>query len=77
MKFFAEIVDKYGIALSSCLYPSQIETLHNALEYWRVNEELPYIDDSFTRLAFLMVVSDLLYHERKEQRHRERSGEKV
>ena len=61
----SQTIEKYSLALGCCLYPSQVEALHNALEYWRTNKKMPVLEDAFTKLAFLMIISDLMYQERK------------
>lgn len=67
---FAQIISKYSLAVGGVLHPSQVEHLHNALDYWQEYEKLPNIDDVVVRLAFLMIVSDLLYQEREERNKR-------
>lgn len=62
---FAETVDKYGLALCGILYPSQMDQLRKELEYFRKYHQIRNIEDSFTRLAFMMIVSDLLWQERQ------------
>jgi hypothetical protein len=58
---FAQIISKYSLAIGGVLHPSQVEHLHNALDYWKENEDIPRIDDVVVRLAFLMIVSDFIY----------------
>lgn len=65
LESFAETVDKYGIALCGILYPSQMEQLRKELEYFKKYRQIRNIEDSFTRLAFMMIVSDLLWQERQ------------
>lgn len=65
-ELFAKTISKYSLAIGCCLYPSQVELLHDALKYYRDNNKLPEIDDAFTRLAFLMIVSDLIYQEKEK-----------
>lgn len=65
-ELFAKIVSKYSLAIGCCLYPSQVNCLIESLCYWREHEEMPEIEDAFTRLAFLMIISDLLYEEREK-----------
>lgn len=62
---FAGTVDKYGVALCGILYPSQMEQLRKELEYFKKYRQIRNIEDSFTRLAFMMIVSDLLWQERQ------------
>ena len=65
-ELFAQIISKYSLAIGCCLYPSQVALLKDALAYWREYEEVPEIEDAFTRLAFLMIVSDLIYQEQEK-----------
>lgn len=57
--------DKYGAALAT-LYPSQLIALQYALEMYATTGKMAQIPDSFTRLAFMMIVCDLRSQERKE-----------
>lgn len=54
--------EKYGAALAA-LYPSQIETLIDALEAYTATGKIPKIQDSFTRLACMMIICDLRHQE--------------
>ena len=65
-ELFAQIVAKYSLAIGGCLYPSQVELLKDALKWYRDNNEMPEIEDAFTRLAFLMIVSDLIYQKNEK-----------
>ncbi len=63
---FAQTIAKYSLAIGGCLYPSQVELLKDALKWYRDKGELPKVEDAFTRLAFLMIVSDLIYQEKEK-----------
>ena len=63
---YFKVFEKYGAAMAS-LYPSQIETLINALEEYRATGNLPKMQDSFTRLACMMIICDLRYQEGREK----------
>lgn len=65
-ELFAQTIAKYSLAIGGCLYPSQVELLKDALKWYRDNNEIPEIEDAFTRLAFLMIVSDLIYQENEK-----------
>ena len=69
-ELLAQTIAKYSLAIGCCLYPSQVELLKDALAWYREKNEIPEIEDAFTRLAFLMIVSDLIYQES------EKGGEK-
>lgn len=58
--------EKYGAALAA-LYPSQIETLIEALEEYKATGKLPKMQDSFTRLACMMIICDVRYQEGREK----------
>ena len=58
--------EKYGAALAA-LYPSQIERLIEALEEYTATGKLPKMQDSFTRLACMMIICDLRYQEGREK----------
>lgn len=60
---WARVLEKYGVALSM-LYPSQSESLQEYYCYFLNYGKTPRIDDSFLRLAFLMIVADRLHEER-------------
>lgn len=62
---YFKVFEKYGAALSA-LYPSQIETLIEALEDYTETGKLPKMQDSFTRLACMMIICDLRYEEGRE-----------
>ena len=62
---YTKTIDKYGFALCGTLYPSQMEQLQKALAFYRKTERITKIEDTFTNLAFLMIVSDLIWQERK------------
>lgn len=64
----AQIISKYSLAIGGILHPSQVENLHNALDYWQKFEATPRIDDAFVKLAFMMIVSDFIYQEREERK---------
>ena len=66
------ILNKYNFAISGCLYPSQVEILHKALIVWIKEKELIDIEDSFTNLAFRMIVCDLIHQERTKNAEREK-----
>lgn len=61
---FFKAYDKYGIALSM-LYPSQIQSLQEALAEFAETGEIQQIEDSFTRLAFMMILCDLRHARRQ------------
>lgn len=58
--------EKYGAALAM-LYPSQVTALQDALEIFSEVGKIPRIEDCFVKLAFMMIVCDLRYQERKER----------
>lgn len=58
--------EKYGAALAT-LYPSQIETLIESLEEYKETGKIPKIQDSFTKLACMMIICDLRYKEGSEK----------
>lgn len=66
-----DILNKYNFAISGCLYPSQVETLYEALIVWINEKEMIEIYDSFTNLAFRMIVCDLIHQERTKNAERE------
>lgn len=57
---FYQTIQKYGLAISQNLHPSQTSKLKQALNLYEEGEEV-YIADSYVRLAFEMIVSDYLY----------------
>ena len=63
---FSRIFAKYGLALCS-LHPSQIKELQDSLSYYRKTMKIPDIGDSFTRLAFMMIVADLIWQEEQQK----------
>ena len=65
-EFFAQVIAKYSLAISGCLYPSQVELLKDALKWYRDKNEIPQIEDAFTRLAFMMIVSDMIYQKNEK-----------
>ena len=50
--------DKYAPALST-LWPSQLQTLQEALDDYAETGKLRRMDDGFTRFALLMILCDL------------------
>ncbi len=64
---FSMTIEKYGIALCGTLYPSQIEQLQRALVGYQKNGRIQKIDDSFTYLAFKMIVADLIWQEKQRK----------
>ena len=64
---FAATISKYSLAIGCMLHPSQVDALQYALDYWREYEKLPNIDDAFVKLAFLMIISDLIYQEKERK----------
>lgn len=60
---WALMLEKYSLALS-LLYPSQMEELQESYIYFLKYGKLPRVDDSFLKLAFMMIVSDRLWKER-------------
>lgn len=64
---FYSTIRKYGYAISQNLHPSQTKRLKEALKSFDMGEE-PYIEDSFVRVVYDMIVSDLLYQ--KEGEHK-------
>ena len=63
---FSRTLAKYGLALCS-LHPSQMNELQDSLSYFRKTTKIPDIGDSFTRLAFMMIVSDLIWQEEQQK----------
>lgn len=64
-RLFCETIRKYGWAISQNLYPSQTKKLKEALKEFEQNENV-YIADSFVKLAFDMIVSDLMYYKERQ-----------
>ena len=64
---FTRTIEKYGIALCGILYPSQMDQLQRALSAYQKNERIPKLDDSFTNLAFRMIVADLIWQEKQKK----------
>lgn len=62
---FSKTLEKYGIALCGTLYPSQIEQLQRALEVYQKSGRIQKLEDSFTNLAFRMIVADLIWQEKQ------------
>lgn len=65
----AEVTEKYSFAICFMLYPTQTERLYSHLDYYMKYDNIPKIDDSFVRLAFMMIVSDLMWQERQERKN--------
>ncbi len=63
---YSKTLEKYGIALCGLLYPSQNETLIKALAFYKKSAQIPHIEDSFTKLAFAMIVADLIWQEKQK-----------
>lgn len=61
---FDKVQRKYGEVLDNCLYASQIELLEMAIEALEKGV-LVNIRDAFTRLAFELIVRDLMHEKRK------------
>lgn len=57
--------EKYGAALAAVLHPSQLETLRKALEQYEATGKAPEIQDSFTKLAAMMIICDIRYEREK------------
>lgn len=62
---FYKTIKKYGWAISQNLHPSQTAKLKEALKRFDQDKKV-YIEDSFVKLAFDMIVSDLMFQ--KESR---------
>lgn len=60
---FSKTIEKYGIALCGTLYPSQMDQLQQALFIYQKSGRIQKLDDSFTNLAFKMIVADLIWQE--------------
>lgn len=60
---FSKTIEKYGIALCGTLYPSQMDQLQRALFIYQKSGRIQKLDDSFTNLAFKMIVADLIWQE--------------
>lgn len=67
---YFKIFDKYGAALAANLYPTQIQVLQGALEIYADSGEIKHIEDSFTRLAFTMILCDLIFEKKKKGKKR-------
>ena len=67
-KAFANTIEKYGIALCGTLYPSQMDQLQWALSIYLKSGRIQKLDDSFTNLAFKMIVADLIWQENNGRR---------
>ncbi len=55
---YFDAFEKYGAALSA-LWPNQIEELREALNQYTETGKIRRIEDSFSRLAFNMILCDL------------------
>lgn len=66
-KAFTNTIEKYVIALCGTLYPSQIDQLQRALSIYQKSGRIQKIDDSFTNLAFMMIVADLMWQEKQRK----------
>ncbi len=64
---FSKTIEKYGIALCGTLYPSQIEQLQRVLTAYQKSGRIQKLDDSFTNLAFKMIVADLIWQEKQRK----------
>lgn len=64
-KLFYETIKKYGWAISQNLHPSQTKKLKEALRAFDQDEDV-YIADNFVKLAFDMIVSDLMYQKERQ-----------
>ena len=64
---FSKTIEKYGIALCGTLYPSQMDQLQRALAVYQKNGRIQKMDDSFTNLAFRMIVADLIWQEKQQE----------
>ena len=60
-------IEKYGIALCGTLYPSQMEQLQRALSVYQRSGRIQKLEDSFTNLAFKMIVADLIWQEKQRK----------
>ncbi len=65
---FSKTIEKYGIALCGTLYPSQMEQLQRVLAIYQKSGRIQKLDDSFTNLAFRMIVADLIWQEKQQNR---------
>ena len=65
---FSKTIEKYGIALCGTLYPSQMDQLQRALSIYQKSGRIQKLDDSFTNLAFKMIVADLIWQENNGRR---------
>lgn len=63
---FTKVIEKYSYSIGSVLYPNQVQALEGAFSYFKETEIFPEIKDPFVRLAFLMVIDDLMYTERNK-----------
>ena len=66
-KAFTSTIEKYGIALCGTLYPSQMDQLQRALSIYQKSGWIQKLDDSFTNLAFRMIVADLIWQEKQRE----------
>lgn len=64
-KLFYETIKKYGWAISQNLHPSQTKRLKESLETFE-QDGVAYIADSFVKLAFDMIVADLMFQKEKK-----------
>lgn len=71
-QLFYETIRKYGWAISQNLHPSQTKKLKEALKAFEQNEDV-YIADSFVKLAFDMIVSDLMYYKERQVKTNEQN----
>lgn len=64
---FSKTLEKYGIALFGTLYPSQMDQLQRALSIYQKSGQIQKLEDSFTNLAFMMIVADQLWQEKQRK----------
>lgn len=64
-KMFTNTIEKYGLALCGTLYPSQMDQLQRALSIYQKSGRIQKLEDSFTNLAFRMIIADLMWQEKR------------
>lgn len=64
-KIFTNTIEKYGLALCGTLYPSQMDQLQRALSIYQKSGRIQKLEDSFTNLAFRMIIADLMWQEKR------------
>lgn len=70
---YFDAFEKYGAALK-LLYPSQLREVADALDKYTETGTIERLEDSFSRLAFMMIICDARY---KPKRKKKKGTEKM